>query len=74
MLVDSHIHQGAAKMVRYDGCTVPGNPHHIPPVPSDPRKKLPSALWKRLEPMDLPVPRLKVIATGLGYFKKFNVN
>lgn len=47
-------------MVRYDGATVPGNPHHVPPTPSDPRKKLPSALWKRLESMDLPVPRFKV--------------
>ena len=59
MLVDPQIHRGAAKMVRYDGSIVPGNPHHIAPVPQDPRKKLPSALWKRLEPMDLPVPRLK---------------
>ena len=60
MLVDPHIHHGARKMVRYDGTIVPDNPHHVPPNPTDPRKKLPSALWKRLEAMDLPVPRLKV--------------
>ena len=60
MLIDPMIHHGAPKQVRYDGHIVPGNPHAIPPTPSDPRKKLPSALWRRLEAMELPVPRFVV--------------
>ena len=60
MLIDPMIHQGAPKQVRYDGNVVPGNPHAIPPTPSDPRKKLPSALWRRLEAMEIPVPRFVV--------------
>ena len=60
LLVDPMIHEGAAKMIRYDGNIVPGNPHHISPTPTDPRKRLPSAMWKRLEPMELTVPRFKV--------------
>ncbi|TRY70386.1 hypothetical protein TCAL_08908 [Tigriopus californicus] len=73
LLVDPHIHRGAPKMVRYDGATVPGNPHHIPPTPMDPRKKLPSALWRRLEPMDLPVPRLKIDEHYIGEPPKVEV-
>ena len=60
MLIDPAIHDGAPKQVRYDGYIVPGNSHAIPPNPSDPRKKLPSALWRRLEAMELPVPRFVV--------------
>jgi len=67
MLVDPLIHRGAQKMVRYDGSIVPGNPHHVPPTPMDPRKRLPNALWRRLEAMELPVPRMRVSqAVGTG--------
>ena len=66
MLIDPMIHHGAPKQVRYDGSVVPGNPHAIPPTPSDPRKKLPSALWRRLEAMEIPVPRfvVSIFTTG----------
>jgi hypothetical protein len=47
-------------MVRYDGAIVPGDPHHIPPNPIDPRNRLPNSLWKRLDAMELPVPKFKV--------------
>jgi len=47
-------------MIRYDGLFVPGDPMHIPPTPKDPRTKLPHALWKRFDSMELPVPRFKV--------------
>lgn len=78
MLIDPMIHHGAPKQVRYDGSIVPGNPHAIPPTPSDPRKKLPSALWRRLEAMELPVPRFVVSecneSTLILYFRiKINV-
>eukprot|EP00095_Tigriopus_kingsejongensis_P000095 maker-scaffold1877_size25834-snap-gene-0.7 protein:Tk00095 transcript:maker-scaffold1877_size25834-snap-gene-0.7-mRNA-1 annotation:"hypothetical protein AND_009677" len=73
MLVDPLIHRGAPKIVRYDGSTVPGNPHHIPPTPIDPRKKLPSALWRRLESMDLPVPRLRIDDNYIGEPPKVEV-
>ena len=73
MLIDPMIHHGAPKQVRYDGSIVPGNPHAIPPTPSDPRKKLPSALWRRLEAMELPVPRFVVSecheSTLISYFQ-----
>ena len=59
LLVDPAIHRGAPKLVRYDG-VIPGDPHHLPPNPSDPRTRLPNSLWKRLEPMELPVPKFKV--------------
>ena len=55
------IHRGAPKMVRYDGAVVPGNPSHVPPVPCDPRNPMDKfSLWRRLEPLELPVPRFKV--------------
>ena len=70
MLIDPMIHHGAPKQVRYDGNVVPGNPHAIPPTPSDPRKKLPSALWRRLEPMEIQVPRFVVsIFTTISLLK-----
>jgi histone-lysine N-methyltransferase SETD1 len=60
VLVDPIIHRGAPKLVRYDGIIVPGDAHHIPPNPTDPRTRLPNSLWKRLESMELPVPKFKV--------------
>ena len=58
-------------MIRYDGTVVPGNPHHVPPTPSDPRTYRNisgnSALWRRLEPMELTVPRLKVGRMAMEY-------
>ena len=71
VLVDPLIHVGAPKMVRYDGLTVPGDPHHIPPNPLDPRSRLPNALWKRLEAMELPVPKFKV---SISQFKEATCN
>ena len=70
VLVDPLIHVGAPKMVRYDGLTVPGDPHHIPPNPLDPRSRLPNALWKRLEAMELPVPKFKV---SISQFKETTI-
>ena len=73
MLVDPTIHRGAAKMVRFDGSIVPGNPHHVPPIPLDPRNRLPNALWKRMEAMDLPVPRFKIDDNYVGEPPKVEV-
>ena len=52
------IHRVPEKQIRYDGVTVPGNPHHLSPTPSDPRKKPLPSLWRRMEDLDLPVPRM----------------
>ena len=73
MLVDPEIHRGAPKMMRYDGAIVPGNPHHVSPTVLDPRNKLPSALWKRMEAMDLPVPRFKIDENYVGEPPKVEV-
>ena len=73
MLVDPEIHRGAPKMMRYDGAIVPGNPHHVSPSVLDPRNKLPSALWKRMEAMDLPVPRFKIDENYVGEPPKVEV-
>lgn len=73
MLVDPTIHRGAIKMMRYDGLIVPGNPHHVPPSVQDPRNKLPNALWKRMEAMDLPVPRFKIDENYVGEPPKVEV-
>ena len=73
MLVDPEIHRGAPKMMRYDGAIVPGNPHHVPPSVLDPRNKLPGALWKRMEAMDLPVPRFKIDENYVGEPPKVEV-
>merc|ERR1719331_3522043 len=60
-------------MMRYDGAIVPGNPHHVSPSVLDPRNKLPSALWKRMEAMDLPVPRFKIDENYVGEPPKVEV-
>ena len=73
MLVDPSIHKGVPKMMRYDGAIVPGNPHHVPPTVQDPRSKLPSALWRRMEAMDLPVPRFKIDENYVGEPPKVEV-
>ena len=73
MLVDPEIHRGAPKMIRYDGAIVPGNEHHVPPSVLDPRNKLPGALWKRMEAMDLPVPRFKIDENYVGEPPKVEV-
>ena len=40
---------------------IAGNASHVPPVPCDPRNPMDKfSLWRRLEPMELPVPRFKV--------------
>ena len=40
---------------------VSGNPHHVSPMPCDPRNPMDKfSLWRRLEAMELPVPRFKV--------------
>ena len=58
VLVDPIIHR-SPKVVRYDG-VVPNDLHHLVPTPMDPRTRLPNSLWKRLEAMELPVPKFKV--------------
>ena len=60
-------------MIRYDGLTVPGNPHHVPPTLADPRTKLPTALWRRMEAMDLPVPKFKIDENYVGEPPKVEV-
>ena len=48
VLIDPMIHKGAEKQVRYDGSVVPGNPHHVSPSCTDPRKKpIPSQVENR---------------------------
>ena len=54
------------KQTRFDGVTVPGNPHHMSPTPSDPRKKPLPSLWRRMEPLDLPVPRMVIDDNYVG--------
>ena len=73
MLVDPSIHRGAPKMMRYDGLIVPGNPHHIAPTMTDPRNKPLSALWRRIEPMDIPVPKFKIDEFYVGEPPKVEV-
>ena len=46
----------AEKQVRYDGLTVPGNPHHISPSCSDPRQKPLPSLWRRMKDLDPSLP------------------
>jgi len=63
-------------MVRYDGLHVPGNPDHVPPVPCDPRNPLDKkafSLWRRLEPLELPVPRFKIDENFVGDPPKLEV-
>ena len=73
MLVDPSIHRGASKMMRYDGLVVPGNPHHVPPSLTDPRNKPLTALWRRIEPMDLAVPKFKIDENYVGEPPKVEV-
>jgi hypothetical protein len=73
MLVDPSIHRGAPKMMRYDGCIVPGNPHHVAPTLTDPRNRLPNSLWRRMEAMDIPVPRFKIDEYYVGEPPKVEV-
>ena len=67
------IHKGAEKMVRYDGLNVPGNPHSLPPSCSDPRKKPLPSLWRRLEDLELPVPRMTIDENYVGEPPKVEV-
>lgn len=59
ILVDPFIVKGAAKVYRYDGI-VPGDPTYPVVIPKDPRSPL-TRIWARMETIDLPVPRFKVI-------------
>lgn len=54
LLLDPLLVKGAQKVYRYDG-VVPDDPSHPPVFPCDPRK--PVARVRRLEPMELAVPR-----------------
>ena len=60
-------------MMRYDGLVVPGNPHHVPPSLTDPRNKPLTALWRRIEPMDLAVPKFKIDENYVGEPPKVEV-
>merc|ERR1719192_2632522 len=53
-------------MIRYDGLTVPDNPHCLPPSLSDPRKKPLPSLWRRMEELELPVPRMTIDQNYVG--------
>ncbi|XP_040580169.1 uncharacterized protein Set1 [Lepeophtheirus salmonis] len=71
MILDPQIHAGVRKTVRYDGCLTvpPGGPGGVVNLnPSDPRSKMPPALvrWKRLECMELSVPRFKIDENYVG--------
>ena len=61
------------KQIRYDGVTVPGNPHHMSPNPSDPRKKPLPSLWRRMEDLDLPIPRMVIDDNYVGEPPKVEV-
>ena len=67
------IHEGCEKQVRYDGIIVPGNPHHMSPSCSDPRKKPIPSLWRRMEDLDLPVPRMIIDDAYVGEPPKVEV-
>lgn len=54
LLLDPLLVKGATKVYRYDG-VVPDDPSHPPVYPCDPRK--PIARIRRLEPMELILPR-----------------
>lgn len=54
LLLDPLLVKGAQKVYRYDGI-VPDDPSYPPVFPCDPRK--PPARVRRLEPMELIVPR-----------------
>jgi len=73
VLIDPMIHEGCEKQVRYDGVTVPGNPHHMSPSCSDPRKKPIPSLWRRMEDLDLPVPRMIIDDAYVGEPPKVEV-
>ena len=67
------IHRVPEKQIRYDGVTVPGNPHHMSPSPSDPRKKPIPSLWRRMEDLDLPIPRFVIDDNYVGEPPKVRV-
>lgn len=54
LLLDPLLVKGAQKVYRYDG-VVPDDPTYPPVFPCDPRK--PVARVRRLEPMEMTVPR-----------------
>lgn len=60
LLIDPIIIKGGtAKLFRYEG-QVPGDPTYPVVHVRDPRSQIPK-LWSRLDVLDLPVPRFKVI-------------
>lgn len=62
LLLDPLLVKGAQKVYRYDG--VPDDPAYPPVFPCDPRK--PVARVRRLEPMEMIVPRL--VASGVNVY------
>ena len=88
VLIDPMIHKGAEKQVRYDGSVVPGNPHHVSPSCTDPRKKpIPSQVqyffvkiclqhllqWRLRDELELPVPRMVIDEFYIGEPPKLEV-
>ncbi|XP_046387049.1 histone-lysine N-methyltransferase SETD1B-A [Ischnura elegans] len=64
LVVDPFLVKGATKLYRYDG-NVPNDPT-IPTVQvRDPRSHL-TRIWKRLETLDIPVPRFKIDGNYVG--------
>lgn len=58
LLTDPCLIKGAQKIYRYDG-VIPNDPTHPNVIPRDPRSSN-SRFRARLDPVDLPVPRLKI--------------
>jgi histone-lysine N-methyltransferase SETD1 len=67
------IHMGAEKQVRYDGLSVPGNPDHVSPSCTDPRKKPINSQWRVREELELPVPRMVIDEWYVGEPPKLEV-
>ncbi|KAG8238891.1 hypothetical protein J437_LFUL015176 [Ladona fulva] len=64
LVVDPFLVKGASKLYRYDG-NVPNDPTMPTVQVRDPRSHL-KGIWKRLEILDIPVPRFKIDANYVG--------